>query len=174
MIKNVKLSLEPDSNQWPRDVCNFPLQSPALPTELSRDWWSMLEKIWIFIFLFLNSRKFIIFSFAFRCLHALKKLNFMLIIHRYWNWITVVTSLLIILTAHCVRKIIRSKLNWSHVCSFVIQHTMGWICLQLQLLAKSLHLQKMCGGIEWQKPNAEYWKLYGFWPNTAAEAKCGI
>ena len=31
-----KLSLEPDSNQRPKDNCNFPLQSSALPTELSR------------------------------------------------------------------------------------------------------------------------------------------
>ena len=32
-----KISLEPDSNQWPKDSCNVPLQSSALPTELSRD-----------------------------------------------------------------------------------------------------------------------------------------
>ena len=32
-----KLSLEPDSNQWPKDSCIIPLQSSALPTELSRD-----------------------------------------------------------------------------------------------------------------------------------------
>ena len=31
-----KLSLEPDSNQRPKDYCNLPLQSSALPTELSR------------------------------------------------------------------------------------------------------------------------------------------
>ena len=34
--KNKKLSLEPDSNQRPKDNCYFPLQSSALPTELSR------------------------------------------------------------------------------------------------------------------------------------------
>ena len=34
---NKKNSLEPDSNQWPKDICVFPLQSSALPTELSRD-----------------------------------------------------------------------------------------------------------------------------------------
>ena len=32
-----KISLEPDSNQWPKDICTLPLQSSALPTELSRD-----------------------------------------------------------------------------------------------------------------------------------------
>ena len=32
-----RLSLEPDSNQWPKDICVIPLQSSALPTELSRD-----------------------------------------------------------------------------------------------------------------------------------------
>ena len=43
-----KISLEPDLNQWPKDVCLdstvhntlyylSPLQSSALPTELSRD-----------------------------------------------------------------------------------------------------------------------------------------
>ena len=39
--KRLKISLEPDSNQWPKDVCIFRLQSSALPTELSRGW-----KIW--------------------------------------------------------------------------------------------------------------------------------
>ena len=36
--KRLKMSLEPDSNQWPKDVCTFLLQSSALPTELSRGW----------------------------------------------------------------------------------------------------------------------------------------
>ena len=30
-------SREPDSNQWPKDCSVLPLQSSALPTELSRD-----------------------------------------------------------------------------------------------------------------------------------------
>ena len=34
--KDSKISLEPDSNQWPEDYCLNQLQSSALPTELSR------------------------------------------------------------------------------------------------------------------------------------------
>ena len=36
-LYETKISLEPDSNQWPKDICLFQLQSSALPTELSRE-----------------------------------------------------------------------------------------------------------------------------------------
>ena len=36
-----KISFEPDSNQRPKDICIFPLQSSALPTELSKDSWNV-------------------------------------------------------------------------------------------------------------------------------------
>ena len=38
-----KNSFEPDSNQWPMDVCHvFQLQSTALPTELSKDTYKLV------------------------------------------------------------------------------------------------------------------------------------